>query len=396
MVDSLSVWLVLPLGIALGWYLRKGRPDDARSPAPDTAGATGVSPEALAGMNHLVNDDPDQAVASLLRATELDSHAVELHLTLGSLFRKRGEIDRALRVHEALAERGQLNADQMERTRFELAQDYFKAGMIDRAEALFEQLSHHGLHATAALEGLISVHEQSREWQQAIDASRRLQAVGAQARQPIIAQYYCELSDQARQRQDAAAAERHALRALEEHAGCVRANLQLGRLREEAGDPAGAIKALRTVPEQDLRYTAEIVEPLLRCSKLTGQLPAFLDFLREVDAETSASASAVAQAQLMRENGINPTQFLAETFQQSPSWALLEQLLAAIEPPADAASAAALDSLRQALRTAASARSRYRCTGCGLAPGLLFWQCPSCKQWGSVIPADDRLAGKTA
>lgn len=393
MVDSLSVWLVLPLGIALGWYLRARGPADPAQPA-STSGASGVSPDALAGMSHLVNDDPDQAVASLLRATELDTQAVELHLTLGSLFRKRGELDRALRVHEALAERAQLTSEQMERTRFELAQDYFKAGMIDRAEELFEQLSHRGLYATAALEALISVHEQSREWRRAIEASRRLQAVGAQPRQPVIAQYYCELAEQARMGKDIDEAIRLANRALEEDGGCVRANLILGRLQEEAKDFRAAVKSLRQVPEQDLRYTPEIVEPLMRCSKELGELPAFLDFLREIDSETSASASALAQAQLMRETGMNPARFLAETFSASPNWALLEQLLSSIEPPADETSAVAMNNLREALKTAAAARSRYRCTSCGLAPGLLFWQCPSCKQWGSVIPADDRLIPK--
>lgn len=395
MVDSLSVWLVLPLGIALGWYLRARGPADPAQPA-STSGAAGVSPDALAGMSHLVNDDPDQAVASLLRATELDTQAVELHLTLGSLFRKRGELDRALRVHEALAERAQLTSEQMERTRFELAQDYFKAGMIDRAEALFEQLSHRGLYATAALEALISVHEQSREWRQAIEASRRLQAVGAQPKQPVIAQYYCELAEQARMAKDFDEAIRLANRALEEDGGCVRANLILGRLQEETQDFRGALKSLRQVPEQDLRYTAEIVEPLMRCSKEVGELPAFLDFLREIDSETSASASALAQAQLMRETGMNPARFLAETFSASPNWALLEQLLSSIEPPADETAAVAMNSLREALKAAAAARSRYRCTSCGLAPGLLFWQCPSCKQWGSVIPADDRLIPKVS
>ncbi len=386
MVDSLSVWLVLPLGIALGWYMR-GR----GSESPQAADGSAATPETLAGMNHLVNDDPDQAVASLLRATELDSHAVELHLTLGVLFRKRGEVDRALRIHEALAERGQLSTDQMERTRFELGQDYLKAGMIDRAEELFEQLSHRGLYATPALEALISVHEQSREWRRAIEASRRLTAVGAQPRQLQIAQYYCELADQAKAAKDAGEAQRLAQRALEEDAGCVRANLILARLQEDAGDARAAIRSLREVPDQDIRFVPEIVEPLLRCSQTAGQIDEFLEFLRDIDDETSTSASVIAQARLMRDNGVNPQSYLAESFTASPSWTLLDQLMQAVDLPTDETMAAALTSLRDALKTASAGRARYRCTSCGLGPGLLFWQCPSCKQWGSVIPADDKL-----
>lgn len=384
MVDSLSVWLVLPLGIALGWYLRKRGVDEPPTPPP-------AASEAIAGMAHLVNDDPDQAVASLLRAAELDAHAVELHLTLGSLFRKRGEVDRALRVHEALAERAQLDPDQMERTHFELAQDYLKAGMIDRAEELFEQLSHRGLHAAAALEAIVSIHEQSHEWRKAIETARRLQSVGAQPRQAAIAQYYCELADEARTAKQAPEALRLATRALEQDLGCVRANLVLARVYEETGEHRAAIKALEKVPEQDLRFVPEIIAPLMRCSEAVGELPAFLDFLREIDSEVSVSASVLAQAKLMRDNGLDPARFLADSFTAAPSWALLEQLMQSIETPAEESMAIALNSLREALKAAATSRSRYRCTSCGLAPGLLFWQCPACKQWGSVIPADDRL-----
>lgn len=382
MFDSLAIWLVLPLGIALGWYMR------GRNPVGDDEAPTA---EAMEGMGNLINDDPDQALAALLRAGEFDSQAIELHLTLGSLFRKRGEVDRALRVHEALLDRAQLKPDQLERTRFELAHDYLKAGMIDRAETLFEQLTQRGLHVTDALQSLVSIHEQSHEWHRAIDASRRLQAVGAQPRQAITAQYYCELADQARQAKDLSDVQRLARRALDEDGLCVRANLILGALFEEAGDAAAAIKVLRRVPEQDLRYIPEIVEPLLRCSKANNQLAEFLDFMRELDSENSVSASVLAQASLMQNSDMNPARFLAEAFASNPRWALLERLLQSIEPPEDESMAQAMNSFRQALQTAAAARARYRCTSCGLAPGLLFWQCPACKQWGSVVPADDRL-----
>lgn len=392
MSDSVAAWLILPLGIALGWYIR-GRGPAGSGNGVTMPGAADDRPtaEAMAGMSNLVVDDPDQALAALLRVGEFDSQAIELHLTLGALFRKRGEVDRALRVHEALVERAPLRPDQFDRARYELAQDYLKAGMIDHAEQLFEQLAQRSQYVTAALESLVSIHEQSHEWRRAIDASRRLQAVAAQPRQAITAQYYCELADEARRAKNLEEAERLAWRALDEDGGCVRANLLLGSLLEQRGDLVGAIKALRRVPEQDLRYIPEIVEPLLRCSEAEHQLPEFLEFLRELDAEDTVSVSVLAQARLLKENGANPAQFLAESFAANPRWALLEQLLQVIEPPRDESMALAMNTLREALRIAAASRTRYRCTSCGLAPGLLFWQCPSCKAWGSVVPADDRL-----
>lgn len=384
MFESLVAWLVLPLGMALGWYLR-GRP--GAPPLDESSRA-----ELLSGMGHLVKDDPDQAVAALLRASELDADALELHLTLGSLFRKRGEVDRALRIHEALVERRHLSPEQMQRTRFELAQDYLKAGLMDRAEGLFQELALRGPHVTAAFEGLIAIYEQGHDWKQAIETSLRLQAASAQPRHAITAQYWCELADEAHRRKDLPEALRCARRALDEHADCVRASLILGRVLEESGEPQGAIRAFRRVPEQDRRFLAEIIEPMLRCSQATGTLPAFLDFLHEVAPEQPPSDAVLVQARLMRESGMDTATYLAQAFAANPSWGLLEQLLEAIAPPEDPSMANAMASLRGALRAAAAGRARYRCSNCGLAPGLLFWQCPSCKQWGSVVPADDRVA----
>lgn len=385
MFEGLAAWLVLPLGIALGWYLR-GRPTGTSASEESSTSA------ALSGMGHLVNDDPDQAVAALLRATELDAEAVELHLTLGSLFRKRGEVDRALRIHAALAERPALTPPQRELTRFELAQDYLKAGLMDRAEQLFQELSQRGPYAVQALEGLIAIYEQGRDWKQAIDASLRLQAASARPRHAVTAQYWCELADEASRRRDAPEALRCARRALDEDPEGVRASLILGTLLEEGGDLQGAIRAFRRVPEQDRRFLPEMIEPLLRCSQATGTLPAFLDFLREAVAEPPPSSVVLVQARLMRESGMDATTFLAESFAANPSWSLLAQLLDMIPPPEDPSIAKAMAALRDALRAAAAARTRYRCGNCGLTPGLLFWQCPSCKQWGSVAPVDDRVA----
>jgi lipopolysaccharide biosynthesis regulator YciM len=331
-------------------------------------------------------------VAALLRASELDSQAVELHLTLGSLFRKRGEVDRALRIHEALAQRSQLTSEQLQRAHFELAQDYLKAGLMDRAEALFQELSLRGAHVIPALEGLIAIYEQAHDWQHAIDANERLQAASGQPRHAITAQYWCELAEEARQRKDAPEALRLARRALDRQADCVRASLILGRVHEEAGDPQAAIKVLQRVPEQDPRFLPEIVEPLFRVSQAAGDLDDFIDFMRDAEPDKPPSAAVLVQARLMRENGMNPARYLAEAFAANPSWALLEQLLDTIQPPPDDSMAHAMTSLREALRAAAAGRIRYRCTNCGLAPGLLFWQCPACKRWGSTVPADDRLA----
>jgi len=389
MFESFFSLVLLLLGAALGWVL-------ARQKAPAEAGSS-ATPEQLGGLiTQLAGDDPDRALATLTQAAEMDHSMAELHLTLGSLFRKRGEVDRALRVHETLLTRTTLKPELREQTRYELAQDYVKAGLIDRAEQLLADLSVQGPHVAQALKLLQGIHEQARDWQPAIEVARRLEAVRGESQRLVIAQYFCELADEAKGRGDAAGALKLAKRALDEHASCVRANLQLGVLHEAAGEVAAAIKAYRRVLDQDARYLPEVVEPLRRCYDQSGAHAEFTDFLR--DAKEMAKTSSLpwlSEARLLREAGADAMPHLAEGLEQRPSRAVLAEFLLEMESRPEVIAAGlgnAAASLRSTLQRLIESSPGYQCGHCGFQPRQLFWQCPSCKQWATTAPAGDILS----
>lgn len=383
MFDTLVTWLLVPLGMALGWVLARRTPTGSESAA---------RVESFSGIRHLVNDDSDQALASLIKATEQDEQAAELHLTLGSLFRKRGEVDRALRVHEALLGRSQLPAVVADQVHYELAQDYLKAGMMDRAEALFQALADQGKYVVASLEALVGIAESGRDWARAIDASRRLQAASGQSRQAITAQYLCELADEALRSSELDKARQLARQALDEDGDCVRAELLLGHIYEKIEQRPAAIRALQRIPELDERFIPEIIEPMWRCYRELGDFRGFIEFLQQLRSEHPSGAAVLKEIELMQETGVDPTEHLAKAFAEHPSWRLLQKLLATMQLPGDAVMAKAVQTMRETLDATAAQRPRYRCSHCGFQPGLMFWQCPSCKQWGSVVPASDLLA----
>lgn len=386
MPDSLAfAWLMLPLGAALGWYLAR------RWPRPFEQDRH--SSEYLAGLTHLVNQDPDQAIAAFVKAVEVDDETVELHLTLGSLFRKRGEVDRALRVHENLLARPNLKPLYRNQARFELAQDFFKAGVMDRAEALFKELVAQGMFLQPSLENLLALYEQVRDWRQALEAARQLEAVKSASLRPLIGQYYCELSEAARARKDLPEALRLAGRALSEHAECVRASLLQGALHEADGDLAAAIKSYRRVPEQDPRYVGEVLEPLRRCHEGLQDLAGYGRFLDEAEELWKHPTVVLAKARLMQARGEEPTAYLMDRLQQQPQWRGLELLLATVAPHAGPA-APVVEGLRKSLLAVMSRRPTYECVHCGFTPSLLFWQCPRCKQWTTVVPLDEFGAAK--
>lgn len=387
MLDPLFSWLLLPLGIALGWALARRRPHRPASAS--------ISGEQLGGLiSQLASDDPDQAIAALNTAAELDPSTAELHLTLGRMFRKRGEVDRALRVHEALVNRGGIAPPLLMQARYELAQDYMTAGVMDRAEDLFGQLSEQGAHAVESVEAIRTIHEQAREWRPAIEAARRLQAVKGESQGASIAQYFCELADEARRAQRAGEAIKLAQQALGEDRNCVRAHLMLGELHEAGGDHAAAARAYLKAFERDPRFLPEVIEPLQRCFAANADRDGFVLFLKDAKEMSSSSLPFVAEARLLAETGVDPLDHLAQGLESRPSRAVLAEFLEALEgQPNIVASGLGRPaaSLRKALLKLMEATPKYQCSNCGFSPRQMFWQCPGCKHWGTTAPADDVL-----
>ena len=382
MPDNLALtWLTLLLGAALGWYLAR------RWPRPHEQ-KTGANPEYLTGLTHLVNQDPDQAIAAFVKAVEVDDETVELHLTLGNLFRKRGEVDRALRIHENLLARPNLKPLYRNQARFELAQDFLKAGVIDRAEALFKELVAQGMFLQPSLENLLALYEQVHDWRQALEAARQLEAVKSSSLRPLIGQYYCELSEAARARKDMPEALRLAGRALSEHAECVRASLLQGALHEADQDLAAAAKSYRRVPEQDPRFIGEVLEPLRRCYEGLGDRAGYAAFLGEAEEMWHHPSVVLARAQLMQAEKIDPSSYLMERLHTQPQWRGLDLLLQTAGGRSPEA-APLIEGLRLAMVKVMQRRPAYQCVHCGFTPTLLCWQCPSCKQWTTVAPLDE-------
>lgn len=374
-------WLILPLGVALGWTLAR------HWPKPREQGGKG-NPQYLTGLTHLVNQDADQAIAAFVKAIEVDDETVELHLTLGGLFRKRGEVDRALRIHEALLARPNLKPEYQNQARFELAQDFQQAGVMDRAEGLYKELVGQGMFLQASLEQLMALYEQSRDWRQAIETARQLQAVKSISLRPLIAQYYCERSEEARLKQELPEALRLTGRALSEHADCVRASLLQGALHEATGDPAAAVKSYRRVPEQDARFVGEVLAPLQRCFMALSDLPSYRKFLEDAEEFWPHPAVVLAWARQLQSEKMDPGAYLVEHLQKQPQWQGLDLLLEHTAGQSGS-SAPLLNGLRAAMRRYMEKRPGYHCQHCGFTPSLLFWQCPRCKQWTTIVPLDE-------
>lgn len=378
------VFLLLPLAAASGWYLR-GRVILPEERAPI------VHADYLRGISHLVNDDADKAIEVFVRLLEVDNETVETHLALGNLFRRQGEVDRALRVHQNLVARPNLEAVHRNQARFELAQDYLRAGVLDRAENLFRDLVDQGMFFERALAGLVAIYEAGRDWTQAIATTRQLESARGHSLRTITAQYYCEMADEARAAGDVDGALGHLKSARGEFRDCVRASLLRGEIDESAGDPGAAIKAYRQVIRQDVDFVTEVLEPLERCYRAVDDVKGYRSFLLGVMPRYDGAAPQVALARLLQRQGAQDEAFLhlADYLQATPSWLGFYHLLDLAGSHPQSGLSGPLDSLRGSLHQIIERQPLYHCGHCGFSGRYLHWQCPSCKQWNSIAPVRD-------
>ncbi len=222
------------------------------------------------GLNFLLNEQPDKAIESFIEVVKVDPQTIDLHFALGSLFRRQGEIDRATRMHQNLLDRPDLPADKRQAAMFELAQDFHRAGLLDRAEELFTKLDGSPFEH-ASLGFLISIYEQEKDWPKAIAVTRRMEAIAKRPYFKEIAHYYCELAQAALVKPDVAAARANIDLALAEYKACARATMLLGDLEAQQGDLAAAIEAWQRIESQNPAFLSLVAERLADAYRRQGE-----------------------------------------------------------------------------------------------------------------------------
>ena len=377
-------WLVaLPIFFGLGWLA-------ARIDIKHLVSESKALPRSyFKGLNFLLNEQPDKAIEAFIEVVKVDPETVELHFALGSLFRRRGEFDRAIRMHQNLLERADLGEEQRLAALHELGQDYLKAGILDRAEDVFSRLLD-GRHAEEARRSLLDIYQSGKEWQKALDMARELAAgPGGEGREREIAQYHCELAAIEATHSRIDAARRHLEAALEANRKAVRASVQLGDLERAAGNPAGAIDAWKRIESQNPAYLALVAQRLLEAHRdrgrleegltlLAGYLERYpsLDLLDAVFQSTLESKGAEAAYKLVRDE-----------LRRNPTLLGLDRLLEAqIVGAASPDRRRDLELVRNLVHSHTRRLARYRCEHCGFKARQFHWQCPACNGWETYPP----------
>jgi lipopolysaccharide assembly protein B len=371
-------WLLgFPLFFGLGWIA-------ARIDIKQIVSESRALPRSyFKGLNFLLNEQPDKAIEAFIEVVKVDPETIDLHFALGSLFRRRGEYDRAIRMHQNLLDRADLGAEQKLQAQMELGQDYLKAGILDRAEELFSRLESTS-QGMAARRFLLEIYQQEKDWPRAIEMTKQVETDPRS-----LAQFLCELaaSEAGQSRPDAA--RQHLDAALDANRKCVRASLLLGDLEKSENRLEKAIEHWKRVESQDPAYLALVAQRLVEAYRDAGRaedglrlLAGYLErypsldlldtvFQQTLEAKGPEQAYALVRDELRR----NPTLLGLDRLLEA-------QIIAAGTPD----KRRDLELVRNLVHGHTRRLARYRCESCGFRARQFHWQCPACGGWETYPP----------
>ncbi len=342
----------------------------------------------LVGLNYLLNEEADKAVDVFIKMLEVDSSTVETHLAVGKLFRRRGEVDRAIRIHQNLIARPQLDKAYREQSLFELGQDYLSVGVLDRAERIFLEVVNLKQYSIPALKALLDIYQQEKAWENAIETATKLASATKKNMGINIAHYYCELAERAQSKGRVEQAIQFLKNALDSDPTCVRGSLLQANLSMKKEDYKFALKCLKRIKDQNPDYLSEAIDLLASCYEKLKQEEKLVAYLMKVLNEYPKIPVVLILSERIRQwkGDKVAANFVADYTRRYPSIAGLHLFINLYLSNTEGRAKEDLLILQGLTGKLLSDKPDYQCISCGFSGKTLHWQCPGCKQWTSIKP----------
>jgi lipopolysaccharide assembly protein B len=380
---DLDFWwlLVIPVAFALGWIASRY---DLKTLLSENAN---LPRSYFRGLNFLLNEQHDKAIDAFIEVAKLDPETIELHFALGNLFRRRGETDRAIRVHQNLLSRADLPVAERDHALFELGQDFLKAGLLDRAEETFKSLEA-GEYALGAQRALLTIYEIEKDWSKSIATAGEIEKMGGASLAKEVAQFHCELAQEALQRKHPDDARKELELALAANPENVRATILVGDVDAAGGKLDAAIACWRRVETQNAAYLPLVAEKLMKAYADLGRTAEGVGLLVDyVDRYPSNDLLDTAFKHVAELRGLDAAHALARRqMQTSPNVAGMMRLLEAQVATAEEPRRGELELISALVKQRTKNLPRYTCQNCGFRARLFYWQCPGCSSWESYAP----------
>ncbi len=381
----MDIWLFLLVLVAIliGWLLGRWQPFKKTRSSQNSDLFT----ERYAkGLNYLLADDSDNAIKIFTDLIEVNKDTIEIHISLGILFRSKGEVDRAIKVHQNLLARPNLTRKQRHMAIAELASDYLKAGLLDRAEKLYREMIELNAEPNLAYHRLLDLYITEKSWQEAVDCAQVLFKMGENEAGLIYSQCLCEIASNAIASGNHRLARKSLDRALEVDTSCVRAGLLLIDLHVKTGNLSEAKGIFQRLIRQNSEYMGLFIEPA-RQIYLHSEDRVYQEFLQNQYQQHPSTRMAIALLENYARNDEieKARQFLSDILQQSPSFEAFEFALRFLKSNPDQLGET-WETLSTFLKTVQDKKTEYVCSLCGYESHAIQWLCPSCRNWDSMKP----------
>ena len=377
------LYMLILLAFALGWFLRSR----SASGNPLLRLSSSTRAHYFQGLNYLINQEPDKAIATLSRLIEVDPDAIELQLALGALFRQRGELDRAIDLHQSLLSRRNLTPAHQHQALSALAHDYLSAGVLDRAERLFKELVSFKAQKKESLNALLLIYQQEKDWGKAISVAALLLKLGIPMRS-VIAHCHCEQAVILLKKSNWAQSQVHLNKALRADPQSIRVALLTAKVHVKAGRYRDAMHCYQRVIARDVRYMREVVRPILLCAQHLSCLDDVMMGIQEqLRNRLSVRLGLVIYHELSQVLSEKvASDFFLGLFDQKMALPGIGEVLQLCLQHPGADSEKILIRFQATLSHWLAASAVYRCTHCGLDTKTLFWLCPGCHRWDAITP----------
>ncbi|WP_151703984.1 lipopolysaccharide assembly protein LapB [Nitrincola alkalilacustris] len=399
-MGDIFLFIALMLAVAAGWGLgrfqnrvrfRKILPSLNRDHNREHSNREHSNREYYSGLDFLINDQPDEAIESFIRVLEVNSDTIPAHLALAKLFRRKGDFERAIQIHQDLLNRPNLSSSDLQRIQMALARDYDAIGLLDRAEQILLEIVQSKPEAeirTKALMLLMRLYEKEGEWRKALETAARLEHDQMHSVQHKLAHYYCELAEIFHFQQNDEKASGYLQKALQRDRNCVRATLLQAHVHMRAGAWRSAIKVLKRVPDQNLLLVSETIPLLERCYREQGAMHEFEQYLNLCLHKAPSTTVILAMAERVdAREGINAAaMFIMEELKKRPSIRGFNRLIDLHIQQGGHSVKESLTTLRGLTGQLERSKPVYQCLQCGFEGRTLHWHCPSCREWDSTRP----------
>ncbi len=378
----MPVWslAIIPIAIGFLWLLFRTKQSHKRQQST-------LSSEYFKGLNYLLNDEQGKALDVFVKLVESNWDTIDMQFTLGKIYRKNGEMDKAIKIHQGLIARPSLPEHYRSAILQELGYDYLGAGWFDRAEGLFKEVLIQDEKSGEARHNLILIYQQEKDWFKAIEIAIDLYAENPNVIGPMIAHYYCELADICKTKGDITQLLNNAEKALKYDAACVRASILLADQAKATGDDKKAIELYQAIEKQDAESMILVIDSLLECyDKLSLQDKLYEYLVALQDRHENLFLQNVIASVLENSQGKQAAiDYLSNKIKRQPSLAGMKKLIAYKQD--EIGSDEVFSDLTTALSVMLKDSVEYRCQKCGFSTNTHYWLCPSCNNWGSVKPS---------